>query len=359
MFLSRAPFAFALATVLVIGRGGPDGRAAVPPPPAASAVRPEDTPAIEEPAPATDQPAATEAAPAAPGAAPEAPPLPPVKDWLEAQVELSRRGFSCGSIDGVGGPQTVAALKAFQQNEGLRDTGKLDQATKEVLLLTAPAFTQYAVTTVDAASVHPVPDSWLDKSNLPALDYASVLELVAEKHHASPNFVRRLNPDVDWKSILPGVTVKVPAVDRFTTTAKLVRLHISLSDHVLEGVDENARTIFHFPVSIARKVEKRPVGELHVTVVIPNPVYTWDPELFPESPESKVLTHKLILPAGPNNPVGLAWIGLDLQGYGIHGTPEPENVGRTESHGCFRLANWDAVALLDLVWTGLPLDVDP
>ena len=103
----------------------------------------------------------------------------------------------------------------------------------------------------------------------------------------------------------------------------------------------------------------RPVGELHVTVVIPNPNYTFDPLVFPESPEAQALDHKLIIQPGPNNPVGVAWIGLDRIGYGIHGTPEPEKVGRTESHGCFRVANWDARTLLNLSWVGLPVLVEP
>ena len=101
------------------------------------------------------------------------------------------------------------------------------------------------------------------------------------------------------------------------------------------------------------------MGELHVVVVIPNPDYTFDPELFPESAEGRALGRKLVVPPGPNNPVGLAWIGLDRPGYGIHGTPEPENVGRTESHGCFRLANWDAVTLLDLAYVGMLVRVEP
>jgi lipoprotein-anchoring transpeptidase ErfK/SrfK len=81
--------------------------------------------------------------------------------------------------------------------------------------------------------------------------------------------------------------------------------------------------------------------------------------VFPESEEARQLGRKLILPPGPNNPVGRAWIGLSLPGYGIHGTPDPEKVGRTESHGCFRLANWDAIALLGLVSIGLPVIVEP
>jgi lipoprotein-anchoring transpeptidase ErfK/SrfK len=319
-------------------------------------VRPEDTPAIDDSAPAAADTAATETPPATSEAAPAG---PPVQDWLEAQVELSRRGFSCGSIDGVRGPQTAAALKAFQENEGLRETGELDPATKRSLLLTAPLYQQYTFTAEDLAKIHPVPDTWLGKSQQTLLYYANALELAAEQCHASPAFLRRLNPGVDWTALLPGVVIKVPAVGTFTTTANVARLDLRLSEHVLEALDESGHIVLHFPVSIARNVEKRPVGELHVTVAIHDPVYTWDPELFPESPESRTLGHKLILPPGPNNPVGLAWIGLDRTGYGIHGTPEPENVGRTESHGCFRLANWDALALIDLVWVGMPVDIEP
>ena len=106
-------------------------------------------------------------------------------------------------------------------------------------------------------------------------------------------------------------------------------------------------------------MEKQPAGELHVSAVAPNPDYTFNPEVFPESPEAQQLKTKLVLPPGPNNPVGTAWISLDKPGYGMHGTPSPEQVGRTESHGCFRLANWNAEYLIKLVWIGMPVYVEP
>jgi lipoprotein-anchoring transpeptidase ErfK/SrfK len=96
-----------------------------------------------------------------------------------------------------------------------------------------------------------------------------------------------------------------------------------------------------------------------VAVLVPDPDYTFDPEIFTESEEGRQLGRRLRIPPGPNNPVGLAWIGLDRSGYGIHGTPDPEKVGRTESHGCFRLANWNARLLLELAWIGLPVVVEP
>ncbi|HVU17069.1 MAG TPA: L,D-transpeptidase [Candidatus Didemnitutus sp.] len=320
---------------------------------------PDDVPAQEEvPAPAPEE------KPAAPAPAPEPKPpppddFPPVKDWLEAQVELSRRGFSCGSIDGVGGAQSAAALRAFQRASGLRESGQLDKSTKRVLHLTAPALAPYTFDVVDLSHLRPIPDTWVGKSQEPAMFYSTPLELAGERCRTAPAYLKKLNPTMNWGSVLPGTVILAPSVAAFVPPTMAARIHVRLADHVLEAVDEGEEVIFHCPVSIARKVEKRPVGELHVQVVIPNPVYTWDPELFPEYPESKELTHKLILPAGPNNPVGLAWIGLDRTGYGIHGTPEPENVGRTESHGCFRLANWDALVMLQLCRVGLPVEVEP
>ncbi|HVT72344.1 MAG TPA: L,D-transpeptidase [Lacunisphaera sp.] len=304
------------------------------------------------------EPATAPATPAVP-ATPASDTVRPVETWLEAQVELARRGFSGGSIDGVHGPQSVAALRAFQRAAGIEDTGTLDQPTRESLLLTAPALSEHTISAEEKASVRPLPATWLGKSEQPSLTFATVLELVAERFHASPRFLQRLNPDVNWDDLLPGVVVKVPAVERASVTGHAARLHVRLADHELEATDDSGTVIAHFPVSIARNVDKRPVGELHVVVVIPDPNYTFDPEVFPEVPEGRELGRKLVIPPGPNNPVGVAWIGLDRTGYGIHGTPDPEKVGRTESHGCFRLANWDARTLLDLAWVGMPVVVEP
>ncbi len=284
----------------------------------------------------------------------------PVSSWLEAQIALARTGISCGPIDGVGGPQSVAALQAFQESRDLPATGVLDEMTKARLGLTAPAMTQVTLTKDDLARLQPLSPTWLGKSQQTALDYETALELVAERAHASQALIRQLNPAVDWAGGPPvGTILTVPAAGRMKPPAAAAHLHIYLAAHVLEARDADGGLIAHFPVSIARMAEKRPEGELHVTVVISHPNYTFDPDVFPESAEGRDLGRKLVIPPGPNNPVGVAWVGLDRPGYGIHGTPVPEQVGRTESHGCFRLANWDALALLDLAWVGLPVVVDP
>lgn len=283
----------------------------------------------------------------------------PVMNWMEAQIALAREGISSGSIDGVPGAQSVAALQAWQEREALPTTGKLDADTRENLLLTAPPLVWMIVSAEDLARLQPLSPTWLGKSNQTALEYESILELAAERSHAAPGLIKRLNPKIDWTQVHVGTVLTVPSVELVTPLGKAALVHISLSQHTLEVRDADGHLVAHFPVSIAHMAEKRPEGELHVTVVIPDPNYTFDPEVFPESAEAHQLGRKLVIPPGPNNPVGIAWIGLDKTGYGIHGTPLPEQIGRTESHGCFRLANWDAQLMLALAWTGLRVVVEP
>jgi lipoprotein-anchoring transpeptidase ErfK/SrfK len=281
----------------------------------------------------------------------------PVQNVLEAQLALLDHGISCGSLDGVAGSQTHAALAAFQRQAQLPVTGQLDAATREKLVLSEAPYTTRIVTAEDLARLQPVAATWLGKSEQTALDYENILELVAEKSFAHPNFIRRLNPGIVWTNVAAGVTLTVPRSGYPDPAGKAAFVRIHLAAKTLEAFDAETNLLVHFPCSIAQRVEKRPVGELHVAVIAPHPNYTFDPDVFPESPEARQLQRKLILPPGPNNPVGVAWIGLDLPGYGIHGTPRPEDVGRTESHGCFRLANWNAEHLLRLVIIGTPVYV--
>jgi len=283
----------------------------------------------------------------------------PVQNVLELQIALARQTISSGSIDGKIGPQTRAALTAFQKKEHLALTGDLDNATRQALLLTCPPMAPHLITSNDLARLQPLSPGWLGKSQQTALEYETILELVAERGQASPGLVQSLNPGLDFDNLTEGASVMLPSIPPPASSSPAAYLTISLADRVLEAWDENTNLLAHFPCSIARRVERRPVGELHVTTFARNPNYTFDPENFPESAEARELKAKLVLPPGPNNPVGVAWIGLDKPGYGIHGTPSPEQVGRTESHGCFRLANWNAECLLRLVTIGMPVYVQP
>jgi lipoprotein-anchoring transpeptidase ErfK/SrfK len=283
----------------------------------------------------------------------------PVQNVFEAQVALARRAISPGSLDAAIGSQTRAAIVAFQRSQKLYENGSLDTNTRPQLTLSSPLLTNYLVTTNDLARLQPIGKTWIAKSEQTALDYETLLELVAEKAHSYPLLIQKLNPEVLWTNLPAGTVLKIPDVNYPEPTDKAAFVIIHLSGKFLEAFDAETNLLLHCPCSIAAKVEKRPVGELHVAVIAPHPNYTFDPALFPESPEAQAIGHKLILPPGPNNPVGVAWIGLDKPGYGMHGTPAPEQVGRTESHGCFRLANWDAEYMVKLVWVGMPVEVVP
>jgi len=278
---------------------------------------------------------------------------------VEAQVGLIRDGISPGPIDGIMGAQTEAALRAFQEKHELRATGVIDKLTRSNLTVAEPLFISYTVTSNDLARLVAVPGTWLGKSQLPRLDYETVLELAAEKSQAHTKLIQALNPSMVWTNMTNGASVIIPNTQLSAVAVKASFVQIKLGDRILQAFDVETNLIVQFPCSIGQRVEKRPVGELHVAVVAPNPNYTFDPAVFPESGEGQELGRKLILQPGPNNPVGTVWIGLDKPGYGIHGTPLPEKVGRTESHGCFRLANWNAEYLLKMVTIGTPVFVEP
>jgi len=285
--------------------------------------------------------------------------LRPIRDIMEAQIALERLAISSGPVDGVHGAQTRAALRAFQWQNDLDQTGDLDDATRAALKIADPVYTNHVVTSGDLARLRATPELWLEKSRMDVLDYETILELVAETHHASQTLVRKLNPLVNWTNVLPQTVVKVPLAVRAPAKRKAGFLRIELAGKILQAFDAKTNLIAHFPCSIAARVEKRPWGLLSVVTAAHNPNYTFDPGVFPESEEAQEIGRKLIIPPGPNNPVGVAWISLDKPGYGIHGTPKPEQVGRTESHGCFRLANWNAEYLLKICWAGLPVYVVP
>ena len=352
--------------VLVVPVTDPSGRPAEPM--ILVPVQARSTPEVVRPSGVTPAAVATNTAAAAastntakPAAAGLAGQIGPVNERvLAAQAGLARRGFSPGSLDGLMGAQTRAALRAFQLREGLSVSGAIDDATLGRLQTNEVLFTNLLVTSEDLARLRPLGTTWLEKSQQERLDYETILELVAERAFSNPKLIRALNPAVDWNTLSAGTTLKIPALSPPEPVGKAALVRISIGARALQAFDDATNLLAHFPCSIAARVEKRPVGEtLSVIAVAPNPNYTFDPEVFPESAEARQLGRKLILQPGPNNPVGTVWIGLDKPGYGIHGTPRPEDVGRTESHGCFRLANWNAELLFKMVGVGTPVIIDP
>ncbi len=283
----------------------------------------------------------------------------PVRTLVEAQIALARLGISVGCIDGARGSHTRAALQAYQLREkGLPVSGELDEETKQHLMVEEPIYTEYSITTDDMANLHALGSTWLAKSEQSSLAYESILELVAETGQSSQTFIRGLNTGIDWNKVHTGTTVKIPRIEHPSSFEKAAFVRIHLFNKTVEAFDSSTNLLAHFPCSIAQKVEKRPVGALRIAKLAAHPNYVFDPAVFPESEEAQKIGRKLVLPPGPNNPVGLAWIGLDRPGYGMHGTPKPEQIGRTESHGCFRMTNWDAEYLLNLCWVGMNVYVE-
>ncbi|MCZ7592527.1 MAG: L,D-transpeptidase [Kiritimatiellae bacterium] len=275
---------------------------------------------------------------------------------LRLQVFLDRANFSPGTLDGRWGPQTENALAAWQKREGLLSRGELDDEMRLKLPSESDAWTTYTVTAEDHQELRPVYAGWIEKSEADTLGYSTMLESVAERFHSTQRAMREWNPAAPWPDPPAGTVLRVPQLLP-AERVRAARIEIHLLSKYLQAFDAAGKLIAYFPCSIARKVEKRPVGELHITNAAENPNYTFDPELFSEDPTAKAIGRKLVIPPGPNNPVGVAWLSLDRPGYGIHGTPVPEDIGRTESHGCFRLANWNATKLLRMISIGTPVFV--
>jgi hypothetical protein len=186
-----------------------------------------------------------------------------VRDVFEAQVALVRRAISPGSLDAAIGSQTRAAIAAFQRAEKLPESGTLDTNTRAMLLLDAPLLAAYTVTTNDLARLQPVGKTWLAKSQQSALDYETILELVAEKAHAHPLLIQKLNPSVDWTNLVAGTVLKIPDVEYPEPADKAARVVIHLAQKFLEAFDAGTNLLLHCPCSIAARRRHRAGSELH------------------------------------------------------------------------------------------------
>jgi lipoprotein-anchoring transpeptidase ErfK/SrfK len=261
---------------------------------------------------------------------------------LRAQILLDRARFSSGEIDGSFGMNLQRALEGYQRKMGLEPSGKLDGATWDALNADAgPALTDYTLQDADVAGpFEPIPEAMAEKAQMSALGFASAEEALGEKFHASPALLRRLNPGKDLTQA--GTTIVVPNVLDIAPLPKAGRIVIDKSDRTLTLYDTGGTVVAQFPASMGSERDPLPIGTWKVKGISRNPVFHYNPTLFWDaSPADK----KARIPAGPNNPVGVAWIDLTKDHYGIHGTPVPGAIGKTQSHGCIRLTNWDVAAL--------------
>lgn len=295
------------------------------------------------------------------------------QDVLRTQVVLDRLGFAPGVVDGKGGQSLTLALKGFQEARGLDETGKIDADTRQALAMYGgvKATRTFTIRAEDLRGpfIGRLPAKAEDQARLPRLGYVNALERIAERFHTTPDAIVALNrPDtvlrVGTKLVLPNI---VPAsraypdriapewretLSSFNLDAnqpKADHVVVDKSEGALKVYDKAAKLVAQFPVTTGSRHDPLPIGSWTIKGSSYNPPFHYNPDLFWDASGDD----KMVLPPGPNGPVGVIWMDLSKPHYGIHGTPHPETIGRAESHGCVRLSNWDAARLSMMIAPGV------
>ncbi len=322
--------------------------------------------------------------------------LPPEdrpRPLMQAQVVLDRLGFTPGVVDGKMGLSTVNAIKGFQEARGLNVSGELDQATVQALSQWRhiPA-TRVVTITPEFANDRfvAIPKEREDQAKLDRMGYSSLAEKLAERFHTTEEVLAELNPqaaggaapvaepsanEASEKPAIAyqaGMQIRVPNIgaDRFDPAAvkdekwastlrllgvgteqpQAARIEVDKSDQVLRVLDSQGKLLAQFTATMGSSQFPLPLGTWKIKGVGYNPPWQYDPSLLATADKSDP---KLEIPPGPNSPIGVVWIDLSKEHYGIHGTDEPNRIGRAESNGCIRLTNWDAARLAQMVGSGI------
>ncbi|MBW7055908.1 L,D-transpeptidase [Paracoccus bogoriensis] len=276
--------------------------------------------------------------------------LPEGRSPLTAKVQLllDRAGISPGVIDGFKGGMSQSAIKAFERRAGLPIDGVMDPHVWNLLQAFAerPVTQTYTITEADAQGlVASIPTDYAEKAQMESMGYTSVAERLAERFHMDERFIQMLNPGIDF---VPGATIQVMAPNP-PIRGEVTRIIIDKENRRVAGYNARGELLVDYPATIGSSATPSPTGTHNIATVAINPNYTYNPAInFQQGDNDR----KLVIPPGPNGPVGTVWIGLTKPTYGIHGTPTPSQLFRNQSMGCVRLTNWDAEELAGLVRIG-------
>ncbi len=272
---------------------------------------------------------------------------------LRAQILLDRAHFSPGQIDAKYGVNLGRAIEAYRLQNELPASPNVDADMWAKLNQdTAPAIQEYTLQTGDVSGpfTPDIPTSMMDQAKLPALNYRNPQEALGEKFHCSPALLNALNPGKDMSQA--GTQIFAPNVIVGAPAGKVAKVTVSKTKGVVQALDESGKVLGTYPATMGSEHDPLPLGDWQIVEVSKFPVFHYNAQLFWDA---KNKNDKAEIKAGPNNPVGVVWMGLSKEHYGIHGTENPSTIGHTQSHGCIRLTNWDALELAGMVSKGTPV----